>query len=83
LFRPLPMSSPTKLAPFLTIATCSGVRRRLHRCHSFHVTVVSASQVAMAAVAGVVLFGEVPTGPLVAGVLLTVLGAVLIHSRAA
>ncbi len=41
LFRPLAMSSPTKLAPSLTIAICSGVRRRVHRYHSSHTTVVS------------------------------------------
>ena len=35
------MSKPTKLAPSFTIAICSGVRRRLHRCHCSQVTVVS------------------------------------------
>ena len=48
-----------------------------------HANVVNASQIAMAAVAGVLLFAEPLGGALIAGVVLTILGAVLIDRSAA
>ena len=45
------------------------------------VNLINASQVAMAAVAGVVLFAEPVTGPLIAGILLTFVGLLILANR--
>jgi drug/metabolite transporter (DMT)-like permease len=55
-------------AAFLTLT------KALELARLVHVSALGASQVAMAAVAGVVLFNEPPSAPLALGVMLTVAG---------
>jgi drug/metabolite transporter (DMT)-like permease len=52
--------------------------RGLQRTTILHANMVNASQIAMAAVAGVLLFAEPLTGALLSGALLTMIGVVLV-----
>ena len=45
------------------------------------VNLINASQVALAAVAGVLLFAEPVTGPLIAGIMLTFVGLIMLAKR--
>ncbi len=70
------LSGAFNLIAFLAIT------KGLQRTTVVHANVLNASQVAMAAVAGLVLFAEPPSIPLTLGICLTVVGTVLIDRPA-
>ena len=68
-------------AGVLNLIAFVAITKGLHLTTAVHVNLLNASQVAMAAVAGIVLFREEVTAWLVIGVALTVVGMVLIDRR--
>lgn len=67
------------LAGGLNLIAFMAITKGLHLTTIVHANVISASQVAMAAIAGIVLFGEEANVQLVLGVALTVVGMTLIE----
>ncbi|MFW5693294.1 MAG: EamA family transporter [Thermoguttaceae bacterium] len=68
-------------AGVLNLIAFAAITKGLHLTTAVHVNLLNASQVAMAAVAGIVVFREQVTAWLVVGVALTVVGMVLIDRR--
>jgi drug/metabolite transporter (DMT)-like permease len=66
------------LCGLLNLAAFTAISKGLQQTTVVHANVVNASQTAMAAVAGMLLFAEPLSGVLVGGVLLTMAGVVLI-----
>ncbi len=67
------------LAGGLNLIAFMGITKGLHLTTIVHANVISASQVALAAIAGILLFGEEPNVRLVLGVILTIIGMTLIE----
>jgi len=81
----LARTTPAQLGDMLLAGTCNAVAffalaRGLRHVTVVYANAVSASQSAMAALAGVALFGEVMTLPLVLGTVLTIGGLTLVES---
>jgi drug/metabolite transporter (DMT)-like permease len=81
----LARTTPAQLADMLMAGTCNAVAffalaKGLRHVTVIYANAVSASQSAMAALAGVALFGEILTIPLVVGTILTIGGLVLVDS---
>ncbi len=71
------------VAGLLNLVAFLAITKGLHLTTVVHANVLSASQVAMAAIAGVVLFDEPSTRSIVLGVILTIVGMTLIDRPAA
>jgi drug/metabolite transporter, DME family len=67
------------LAGAVNFVSFLAIAKGLHLTTVVHANVLSASQAAMAAVAGILLFGETPNGWIVLGVVLTVVGMVFVE----
>ncbi len=67
------------LAGGLNLVAFLSITRGLHLISIVHANVISASQVAMAALAGIVLFHEEPNGQILLGIVLTIVGMTLIE----
>jgi drug/metabolite transporter (DMT)-like permease len=66
------------LAGLFNFAGFLAITKGLHLTNVVHANVLSASQVAMAALAGILLFAEQPNPQLILGVVLTIVGMTLI-----
>ena len=79
---PLPEVSLMLVAGALNLAAFLAIAKGLHLTTIVHANLLSASQVAMAAVAGMLLFEETPNGWIVLGVVLTLVSMVLVERPA-
>lgn len=70
------------LAGTLNIVAFLAMTKGLHLTSTVHANLLSATQVAMAAVAGIVLFKETPNGVIFLGLVLALLGMVLVERPA-